>query len=240
MKRFLYSVLLMLCMTSAAQAQVKEGTLSVVPHLGVNISNTSGLKYQYAYKDLTLRAEKSKAAPGITVGAEANYQLTDLLYLSAGVDYSLQRAKFDNITSFEGEDDNMEYYMGISSNKVKMGYIHVPVMVGCYVYNSLSVKLGVQFGYLTSAKWSYAMSDITLDKATGERTYAVPLRSNESMTDMTKKLEVGIPVGVSYEYEHVLLDLRYYHGLTNVLKDTSSKNHSLSLTVGYRFDLANL
>lgn len=237
MKRTMKLMLLLLCVASTAMAQRPEGTLSVVPRLGVNVSKLSGLEYNYPVEGGLFSTEKAKAVAGLTVGADVEYQLTDLFYLSAGLDYSIQRSKFDNCKAFDGEDADFQYFTGYSSNKVKTQYIHLPLMVGCYVYNTLSVKAGLQFGYGMSSKWSCDISALTVDKVTKEETATRPEGWSESMTSRMKRLEIGIPVGVAYEYEHVLLDLRYYHGLTKVFKEDNVKNRSLTLTVGYRFDI---
>ena len=50
-----------------------------------------------------------------------------------------------------------------------------------------------------------------------------------------------LPVGISYEFKHVAVDLRYHLGLTHVYKDQSlydlSYNKTIMLTLGYGFDL---
>lgn len=50
---------------------------------------------------------------------------------------------------------------------------------------------------------------------------------------------LSIPVGVSYEYEHVILDARYEFGLTKVFKDNlyDARTHGLVFTMGYRLGL---
>ena len=237
MKKTLSLMLLLFCMASTAMAQRSKGTLSVIPRLGVNVSQVHHGGYYYQASETLMGVNENKAAAGLTIGADAEYQLTELFYLSAGLDYSLQRSKFDNCLAYEREDADTRYLTGISSNKMKLGYIHLPVMVGCYVYNTLSVKLGLQFGYALSGRWSYDERDISVDKNTGRSTQTDALHRSASMTSSLKRFEVGIPVGVAYEYQNVLLDLRYFHGLTKAF-NVDCKNRSLTLTVGYRFDVA--
>ena len=59
------------------------------------------------------------------------------------------------------------------------------------------------------------------------------------MTDNMKRIDVSVPVGISYEYRNVLLDARYNLGLLKINKDEYStfKNKVFSFTVGYIFDL---
>ena len=50
-----------------------------------------------------------------------------------------------------------------------------------------------------------------------------------------KKLNLSLPLGVSYEYKNLCLDLRYNLGMTDVidLSGSSSKNRTIMLTLGY-------
>ena len=56
-----------------------------------------------------------------------------------------------------------------------------------------------------------------------------------------KKVDVSLPIGLSYEYMGVVLDARYNLGLTNVDDspghDDSCKNRVFTFSVGYRFAL---
>jgi hypothetical protein len=54
----------------------------------------------------------------------------------------------------------------------------------------------------------------------------------------------SLPLGVSYEYDQFVADLRYCFGITDLNKNTGSKksysvesvyNRALSLTIGYKF-----
>ncbi len=63
----------------------------------------------------------------------------------------------------------------------------------------------------------------------------------EDMKDFYKKLDVSIPIGISYEFDNVILDARYRFGVNNIndMKELSDKmrNSVFSFTVGYRFSL---
>ena len=52
--------------------------------------------------------------------------------------------------------------------------------------------------------------------------------------------DVGIPIGLSYEYKNVVLDVRYCFGLTkidNTQDPEDTRNRTLSVTLGYNFKL---
>ena len=48
---------------------------------------------------------------------------------------------------------------------------------------------------------------------------------------------LSIPVGLSYEFEQVVLDARYHLGLTKVSEGFDWRNSAFTFTVGYRFGL---
>ena len=54
-----------------------------------------------------------------------------------------------------------------------------------------------------------------------------------------KKTAFAIPVGISYEYENVMLMARYNFGLSNVYGHDlgDSKNRIITVSVGYKFNL---
>lgn len=59
-------------------------------------------------------------------------------------------------------------------------------------------------------------------------------------TDVCKSVDFGIPVGLSYEYKNIVLDARYYFGLTkidNTVDPEDLRNRNFSITLGYRFYL---
>lgn len=129
-----------------------------------------------------------------------------------------------------------------------MDYIQVPLKVRAYITHNLSLTLGVQAGFLCGdgkLKMDYTQATIAKN---GE----VTTKETETLTTTwpTKKYEVSIPIGVSYEYMGVILSAQYNLGLTNVSdvsknkdKDGESyinencKNRGFAVTVGYRFIL---
>jgi len=54
-----------------------------------------------------------------------------------------------------------------------------------------------------------------------------------------KKTAFAIPVGISYEYENVMLTARYNIGLSKVYNHdlSDSKNKVITVSVGYKFNL---
>ena len=62
--------------------------------------------------------------------------------------------------------------------------------------------------------------------------------SEISRKNFCKNFDLGIPVGISYEYRNVTLDARYYFGLMHTMKKScDGLNRCLSITLGYKFDV---
>ena len=137
MKKIMTSLALALIAT-AALAQQKQGSFSFVPRVGVTTDN-----------DLTLERGgtiKSKSKPGFAVGADAFYQLTDQVALSAGVVYTSLGSKyhdFDELRAEPAETDEEIKYTAYTDYSTTTTYIAVPVMAHVYVAQGLALKAGV-------------------------------------------------------------------------------------------------
>lgn len=106
----------------SANAQQEQGTFSLQPKAGLNVSSLSG--------------DGWKAKAGFTAGVEGMYQATEKFGVSAAVMYSMQGAKAKG---------DLDY-------KFKYGYINIPILANYYVVKGLAVKAGVQPGFMVSAK----------------------------------------------------------------------------------------
>ena len=183
----------MMVATLTANAQHEVGTLTLQPKVGMNIANLT-------------KIEGGKARIGLAAGAELEYQVADIVSLSAGALYSMQGIK--------GKEDGLTVTL-------KNDYINVPVMCNVYFAKGLAVKAGVQPGFKASSKVKAEFG--------GE--------SASASYDGLKSFDFSIPVGLSYEYNNVVLDARYDWGLTKTFKDLDNKNTVFQFTVGYKFAL---
>lgn len=140
---------------------------------------------------------------GLAVGAEAEYHTNRWFGISAGLLYSQQGAK--NSTT------------GVKTN---MDYLNIPVLANFYVAKGLALKVGLQPGFLLSAK-------------TGDFDY-----KNEC-----ESFDMSLPIGISYEYKGFCLDARCNAGITDTFKgetrkdEDRSRNEVFQLTFGYKFRL---
>lgn len=156
--------------------------------------------------------DNTDARVGFVGGVEGEYQATDLLSVSAGLLYSQQGYKND--FSFAGKS---------IKSTAKLDYINIPIMANVYVVKGLAVKLGVQPGFNVNGKLK------TVINAGGQ------FQGSKDVD--VKTFDFSIPVGLSYEYQNVVLDARYNWGLTKLQSNFDAKNSVFQVTLGYKFEL---
>lgn len=217
----------MLVATVSANAQFEPGTFSLQPKLGVSASWLSNMPNIQASNSVKL--DKSPVA-GFLIGCEAEYQLTNMLSLAAGLNYSLQGSGWDD---YEKKEGNITYKL--KDSKIELGYITLPVVANVYLFKGFAIKGGVQFGFLTNAneKLSFNVSGSSSN---------LNIDMDESIKDECEKLDISIPMGVSYQVPTIpiVIDARYNLGLTRLNKEKEDKNYKnnvIQLTVGYKFKL---
>lgn len=259
-KHFILSAAFLMAATGVC-AQQEAGTWTITPKVGVTVSNFSGkMPAGVAYAvlpqmpadgspgliivtgDETTKAgvvgfDDSKQKFGFAVGAEAQYQFTDVFGLSFGAFYTQQGAKYDTkgfpYTSSDGVKVDFN-----DDLKIKLNSITVPILANVYVWKGLAVKAGLQPEFAVSKKTS---GDVTIS-------YKDQSASVASNTDAgIKTFSLSVPVGVSYEYRNIVADLRYHFGVTDLRKggdtgwgsgsSSKSENRTLLFTVGYKFGL---
>lgn len=203
----------------AVQAQQPVGSLSFKPEAGITFAKISTTTFQ----------------PGATAGFSYEYQITPLMGLSAGLNYTMQHTKYPDYTcayvytpqsifsSYIG-DYTLEYI----DDKVKLGYIGIPILAHYYFYQGLALKAGLQPAFLVRAK----------RKATkaGSRPIDEDIRSDLNV------LDIAIPLGLSYEWNNGLyLEGRYHIGITKINKHSNFRpaqkdgyRSLMQLSVGYR------
>lgn len=234
---FLIVCLLALSLKSGAQtAESEVGGFSVIPRVGVVLANWSNNRIYYASGE-DGASLKSNFQAGFMGGADVEYRVTKEIGVSLGAYYARQGFRF---SSYEATvDADKKQYQGISDYHVNLHYLNVPLVVKGYVTRRLAFMVGVQAGFLLDdPKYEFTSIDIERDQY-GGATYG----NSQTVSDSwpTKKVDVSLPIGLSYEYMGVVLDARYNLGLTNVddspARDGSSKNRVFTFSVGYRFAL---
>ena len=104
----------------------------------------------------------------------------------------------------------------------KIDYVNMPITANFYVVKGLALRAGLQPGLNVNAK--IEAGDVEKD-----------------LDDAVKGFDLAIPVGLSYEYKHFVVDARYTFGLTKIFDtkevDLDSKNLTFQLSLAYKFNL---
>jgi hypothetical protein len=228
--RRLFLLSLFVLSVFAVQAQPKWGTWSVVPHVGVSFANLTNDAVHVADN----RISHSQTRIGFSGGADVYYQLTDKLALSGGVAYTQAGCNFKDIPADLSARSGTVFH----DSYFNLGYVDVPLLAHVYVSKGLSFSLGCQPSFLTKATAHAEMQDYETDGKGGIK-YDKNVVSEGDAKHWYKKTAFAIPVGVSYEYENVMLTARYNIGLSKVYDHDlgDSKNKVITVSVGYRFNL---
>ena len=150
-------------------------------------------------------------------------------------------------------DENGDRWITSTSmdGKLKCNYLNLPLMANVYIpaLKGLAFKVGFQVGILVSDKMSsegmilmqnmdyYTSSSHMIND--GRKPNQL-VGYNTEMSDVCKSIDFGIPIGLSYEYRNIVLDARYFFGLTKIDKTDNpdtARNQYLSITLGYKFHL---
>ncbi len=235
MKQCKLLLILLLLGTTARRAQGEKEAFSrwsVTPHIGANL--WTARYYTSTDKPMDRRL-------GLTAGCDVAYEVAPRVSVSLGADYVLQRfcndatSSYKNIHTFTGEEK--------CSVTVATGRIYFPLTIGMNIWNGLSLYTGIQPGFTLHT--------------TDESEVTIPISSIDFYREKVKyefdSVHCYLPVGVSYEYHHWVVDLRYFYSLnknhfiiksgdlpdwhSKVDANTSWHDSMLQLTLGYRFSL---
>lgn len=259
MKRLLTALfttlLTTLLTTPQLMAQQPVGTFSIMPRVGVTLPHLTGKPEATVTffipgdgtgrpsfsqgangigQVISMGTDKCRRTTGYFFGFDAMYQLTSRLALSAGAGYAFQGTKYEDFGNLAEEDP--EHEILICDTEIDLRYITVPLMASYYVAEGLALKAGIQPAFLVTKN---IKSKIAVDD--NGANYKEKLEGLNS-------LDLSIPVGLSYEYENVVLDARYNIGLSDLTKDNTTlgaqhpvrdkkkpRNSVFMFTVAYKF-----
>jgi len=234
MKKIILSLTAMMLSWVGVSAQSEPGTFSLQPKIGITtaaLTNMPDLDIVGLDRDYKL---KKDFFPGALIGAEAEYRMTPLFSVAAGLNFALQGGQWKD-KAIGLTRDGIRGIAEIKDTKIELGYVNLPIVANFYVIEGLALKTGVQFGLLTYAK-SKSEASVTINGITESE------KENDDIMDECNKFDFSIPVGVSYEFSNnLVLDARYIFGLTKINKEVEDfgdlKNRLLTITIGYKFDL---
>lgn len=205
MKKIIVMTGLML-VTANVFAQRAVGSVNIQPKVGIGIASMTNV-------------DLATARTTLTAGAEAEYQVTDIVSLSGGALYSQQGVK--------GSEAG-------ASVVFKLDYVNVPLLVNCYVTKGLAMKLGLQPGFLVNDKVRVEAGGVSSEIKLAKffEAAGVPSFSINSFV-------VSVPIGMSYEIKNVQFDARYNFGVSNAFSVNSEnvRHNVFQFTVGYKFGL---
>ena len=238
-RRLFLSVCLLATLPVMSQSEV--GKFSVYPRVGVALANMSAMSLQYTLGDGGGELD-SKYSPGLAAGIEAEYRATERLGVSFGAIYTQLGCRYPDFSQdYDVPDDS--HIMGVSKLRMQLHYVSVPVLLNGYLADGLAVKAGVQLSYLIDANMRQEQTDITMEIGEG----GTPVyKSGETVSKRQgikggmDKVDVSIPIGISYEYMNVVIDARYNYGLLKTLKNSDggkARNRYFTFTLGYKFAL---
>jgi opacity protein-like surface antigen len=170
---------------------------------------------------------------GFHAGLVAEYKLTSQFALQPELLYSLEGAKAE-MDFREGE------FFFSSEEKIKLGYINLPVMAKYYVTPALSFEAGPQIGFLISGESEYEIAS-NFDE------FEIDESGTEDIRDEVKKISFGLNFGLGYDISSSLfVQARYHLGLSDIsdydeqddefeVDFEEIKNQSFQLSLGYKF-----
>lgn len=195
MKKLVLLASMLLAFVSV-KAQSEVGAFSLRPTVGMNIG-------------FMTNADGSDPRVGLVVGAELEYQATDVLAISGGLLYSQQGAKMND--------------MDIDGT-MKLDYINVPILANFYVAKGFAFKAGIQPGFNVNDKAKASGSGASVEMGLG---------------DLSKGFVLAVPIGLSYEFSNIQLDARFNWGVTHAISNSydSCNSNTFMITLGYKFSL---
>ena len=212
----------------ASFAQSKAGTWSVIPHVGVSIASLTHQSGGIEVGDNQSQELKPQARPGFTGGVDVMYQASDNVGLSLGLSYVQAGCKYKDV-----DDNGVTWH----DHYDRMDYISVPLVGHSYIAPGLSINVGVAPSFLIYGKYHAGMQTYEVD-TDGHRTNVKEAEIDQDIKKGLRNFTLSIPVGISYEYENVVLDARYNVGMLNVYKHgLTARNKVFEVSVGYKFDL---
>ncbi len=233
MARFLYTLMLFVCMTASAEAQC---TWTITPKAGVLFSGFN-----------SDRALDINMFTGFTFGADIEYRYDELVGISSGLTFSRVGAGSDlfyPVTTDEYSRDT--YYDAL----MKLDYLQIPLLVNWH-FDCFSAFAGMQVGIKVNSNLKYRKKTETIDSSKypfvdlgpGKRfedyETIVEEKDVSRSASMIKKSEVGLVLGASCELNRFVLSAREFISFYNISKieGVGLTNRSFIFTLGYKFDL---
>jgi len=223
MKKILFLLVLSILSVGISFAQTKT-RVGVTAGLNVSKFNASGEG-----------APSFDFKAGFQAGVVADFGITDKFSIMPELLFAQRGTKYSELI-----DDDVT-----GSFSMTLNYLQLPINAA-YKFDvgngsKLFVFAGPYFGYGVSASGKITGKSQGVEVGVP---FTVKFGSNpdnandEDMAVYLKSFDVGVNVGVGYEYEKIFCKLQYNHGFSNLLNDSGSasmKNMNIAVSVGYYF-----
>jgi hypothetical protein len=221
MKKILFSMVAIATFGITQAQEIKFGA-----KVGLNASTLTG--------DI----EDAKMLIGAHLGGFVEIKLTDKFSFQPELLYSMQGAKTEYTETFSsfGETEKETY-----EEKIRLGYLNLPLMFKFYATDKFSIEAGPQIGFLMSAKYDIDYTYVLIDDSDGSiiDSYSDGVKG-EDYKDYVKSIDFGFNFGLGYEFtENVGANVRYNLGLSDINdisgSDQKIGNGVFQLSIGYKF-----
>ena len=156
---------------------------------------------------------------GFNAGLFVEIPISDKFTFQPEILYSAQGSKSEGPLNVEGTIYNVEATL-------KFNYINIPLMFKYHVDKNFSLEAGPYVGFLASSKLKAKIEGL------GTETI--------DMNDNLKSTDIGLGIGMNYEFSDVIFaNARYQGGLTQIGDAASGgnniKNSVFQIGLGFRF-----
>lgn len=240
-------VVIGLLMTLGVHAQTEKGRLTIEPHIGMTVANFVGSS-----------SDGSTGKVGLMGGFDFQYGISDRWSFSMGANYAQYGARD------YGEHGMMGYVQPIPTKELPIGgtygiaisennhvnyhvnYLTFPMTIAFHPYQGLFLRAGVQLNVRMNSKMKGKSTIYGAFLPVEESTYVTDgtgithLDVDTDLDDDIKPIDLGIPVGIGYEYKNLTFDVRYLFGLLNISKEDNEhlRNSAFMFTLGYKLPFA--
>jgi hypothetical protein len=134
----------------------------------------------------------------------------------------------DKVPADTFDNPNLEPLLENATVSAKLAYVSVPILLKYYLKPNFSLGFGPQFGYLSSARKEY----VAQVYSENDLIYKEDIKSKLNNFDFALAFNVEYKLPMK---RAIHIGLRYYLGLTDILKDNSGdsvKNSVIQINLG--------
>lgn len=224
--RRLLSLAIAIMAATLAGAQAQPGKMTLKPMIGFTVSTVSNADIDFNKVPGLQGFGKIAANPkvGLVIGGEAEWQLSRMFALSAGITYTMQGCTFDEWYVNDGSAT-----LGIKDAKVTFHFLNIPILANVYVAKNFALKAGLQPQVLLKAKEKMTVYGIV-------NGYGYDEVGMSGESEGTNTFALALPIGLSYDLKHLVIEARYNFGLTDIFDDGDQKCSAFQFTIGYRIN----